>query len=186
MKTGTAFLIGLGVTIAALLLTAAAGGDKKMDAKMKELVDEREIINVVNTIAIEADRGNWSAVENAFADQVLLDYSSMGAKVETLKPAQIIANWKTVLPGFQATQHAVTNHRVSIKGNEAECFSYVDSIHFLPNESGKNTWRVMGFYNHHLVKTAKGWRVDRMKLTTTLIEGNNDLPKLAAEAVKKQ
>lgn len=178
-----ALILVLSATTIALFLTAFAS-EKKVDAKLQELIDEREIVNVVNSIGIEADRRNWSAVENAFAAEVALDYSSMGAKVETLKPAQITANWKTILPGFKMTQHAITNHRVMIKDRSATCFSYVTALHYLPNNSKNDVWRVVGFYEHHLVKTEKGWRVKEMKFTATLVDGNLELPKFAVENVK--
>lgn len=184
MKTTASVLTILSVAFVALFATAFSI-DKKADVKLQELIDEREIIKVVNNIGIEADQRNWSAAQNAFAPEVLLDYSSMGAKIETLKPAQIIANWQTVLPGFKVTQHQITNHRVSINGKEAECFSYVTALHYLPVETKNDVWRVVGFYNHHLVKTESGWRVDKMKFTATMIDGNLNLPKMAIDAVKQ-
>lgn len=152
--------------------------------RLQQLLDEREVINIVNSIGMNADRRDWQAVSEAFAGEVLLDYASMGAGVETLKPAEIIARWKDLLPGFQMTQHAITNHRVSLNGDQAECFSYLTAMHHLPNDSGRDIWRVMGYYEHHLVRTAGRWKVDRMKFTATLIDGNNDLPKMAMAAVK--
>ncbi len=82
------------------------------------------------------------------------------------------------------TQHAITNHRVSFRGDEAECFSYVNAMHTLPNDSGADTWQVIGRYEHHLVRTPRGWKVDRMKFIVTLTLGNDDLPNMAAETVK--
>jgi len=155
-----------------------------MENGLQQLLDEREIINVVNGIFMESDRRNWQAVSEAFAVEVLLDYSSMGAAAEKLKPAEIVARWKDLLPGFKMTQHAITNHRVSLNSNDAECFSYGNALHYLPNDSGEEIWRVVGYYEHHLIKTAQGWKVDRMKFTATLIDGNKDLPTMAMEAVK--
>jgi hypothetical protein len=43
---------------------------------------------------------------------------------------------------------------------------------------------VVGYYEHHLVRTAKDWKVDSMKFTATLIEGNKDLPKMGMDTVK--
>lgn len=183
MKTATAFLLLTSAAVAALFSNGLTGGEKTTNRQVEEMLDERAIILTVNSIATNAERRDWQAVQAVFADEVLLDYSSMGAKVETLKPAVIIERWKAILPGVEVTQHTVTNHEVKMNGAEAACFSYVDSLHFLPNDSGKNTWRVMGTYEHHLVKTAKGWHVDRMKLNKTLIEGNNDLPKLAMKVL---
>ncbi len=155
-----------------------------MDRELRQLLDEREIIGVVSDIGVSADRRDWQAVREAFAEEVLLDYSSMGAAVESLGPAEIVARWKALLPGFKMTQHANTNHRVSLSGDEAECFSYVNAMHHLPNDSGDDTWQVMGRYEHHLVRTARGWKVDRMKFIVTLTLGNDDLPNMATDAVK--
>lgn len=154
-----------------------------MEDKLQQLLDEREIINVVNSIGINADLRNWQAVTQAFADEVQLDYSSMGAAVETLTPADVIKKWKAILPGFQMTQHMMTNHQVSITGDNAKCFSYIHAVHCLPNESNNNTWTVIGHYEHHLVRLNQAWKIDRMKLVMTLIDGNMDLPSLAMKAV---
>jgi hypothetical protein len=83
-------------------------------------------------------------------------------------------------------QHTITGHEVKIReeNNEADCFSPVTGFHYLPNETGNDIWIVRGFYDHHLVKTANGWKIDRMKLTVTLIECNTDIPRLAQQKVK--
>ena len=138
----------------------------------------------------------WDKLKSAFADEVLLDYTSMtGGQPSTsktfdnlfagkLSPDTFIASWKDLLPGFKMTQHAITNHTVTLRENGADCFSYVTAIHHLPVEKGDNYWTVHGFYDHHLVRSASGWKVDAMKFTVRFIQGNSDLPKLAAEAVK--
>jgi hypothetical protein len=85
------------------------------------------------------------------------------------------------------TQHTITGHQVTIGGddnNKADCFSSVTGLHYLPNETGNNIWTVRGFYEHHLIKNANGWKVDKMKLIVTLVEGNTDIPKLAQEKSK--
>jgi len=155
-----------------------------MNHGLQHLLDERDIVNAVNSIFVESDRRHWEAVAEAFATKVVLDYASMGAQVETLTPTDIVTRWKALLPGFTMTQHVITNHRVTLNDDTAACFSYGDALHYLPNTSGQDTWRVMGYYDHHLVKTVQGWKVDQMKFTVTLIEGNHDLPNMAMDAVK--
>lgn len=49
MKSATVILTILGAATTALFLTASAS-EKKANAKLQELIDEREIINVVNSI----------------------------------------------------------------------------------------------------------------------------------------
>lgn len=61
-----------------------------MEDKFQQLLDEREIINIVNSIGINAALRIWQAVSQAFADEVQLDCSSMGAAVEMLKPMEAV------------------------------------------------------------------------------------------------
>lgn len=156
------------------------------NAHFQQVIDRNEIVDKVNQIAVNADRRNWQGLIGCFADEVLLDYTAMvGGEPSKLKPEEIAEAWKGLLSGFEMTQHTVTNHEVRIKGNEAEVFSYVTAVHYLPNESGTDTWTVVGYYDHHLMKTSLGWRVDQMKFTPTLIEGNTDLPRMAKESAKR-
>ena len=52
------------------------------------------------------------------------------------------------------TQHTITAHEVRIReDSEVDCFSSMTGLHYLPNETGKDTWIVSGFYYyHHLIK----------------------------------
>ncbi|MCP4290320.1 MAG: nuclear transport factor 2 family protein, partial [bacterium] len=147
--------------------------------------DHIAVISVVNRIGTAADMNDWQAVKACFADGVLLDYTSMtGGEPATLTPEQIVTAWRKFLPGFELTKHTITNHEVTIKGDAAECFAYVNALHFIRGSKGGETWTVHGFYNSHLVKTTAGWKVDAMKFTKTLIEGNLKLPEIAQKRVQ--
>ena len=162
------------------------GEQSSRNAHFQQLIDRNEIVDTVNQIAVNADRRNWQGLIASLADEVLLDYAAMlGGEPSKLTPQEIAKAWRGLLTGFEMTQHTVTNHKVTIKGNEAEVFSYVTAVHYFPNESGKDTWTVVGYYNHHLVKTSLGWKVDQIRFTPTLIEGNADLPRLAKESAKR-
>ncbi len=142
--------------------------------------DHNAVITVVNRIGTAADMNDWQAVKASFAEKVLLDYTSMtGGEPATLTPDQIVDAWGNFLPGFELTKHTVTNHEITIKEGAAECFAYVSALHFIHGAKGGETWTVHGFYNYHLVKTKAGWKVDGMKFTKTLIEGNPKLPTIA-------
>lgn len=143
--------------------------------------DKLDVIDTVNAIFIRTDLHDWARVKNAFAEEVLLDYSSMGAEAVTLSPDAIVTNWQGVLPGFKVTQHSITNHIVELAEDSATCFSYGTALHHLPNDSGDDVWRVVGHYRHHLVRTPEGWKVDRMTFTLRFMDGNTDLPALAQE-----
>ena len=140
--------------------------------------DRLDIIDTVNTIFVGTDAHDWERVKDAFTDDVWLDYSSMGAEAATLSPEAIVESWQGVLPGFEATQHSISNHAVRINGDEATCMSYGTALHYLP-DSGGDVWRGVGHYHHHLVCTQQGWKVDRMTFTLRFMDGNTDLPALA-------
>jgi hypothetical protein len=177
------FFLLLAISLLELYACSAPQQVENSDSKFQSALDRAEIIETVNNVGIYADRHNWQGIEQCFADEVLLDYTSMvGGKPAKLKASQIIKTWKGFLPGFKLTQHAITNHKVTTSGKEADCFSYVNAIHYLPNDSGEDTWTVMGYYEHHLIKTDSGWKIDKMKFNLTLIQGNKKLAELAQKA----
>ncbi|MEI6705817.1 MAG: nuclear transport factor 2 family protein [Methylococcales bacterium] len=148
-----------------------------MDSVIQQLKNEREIIQLVNNIAIFTDMNAWEDAVTCFTDEVIVDYVSMfGGTANTLKATEMVENWK-FLAGFKATHHVISNHKVTINGDNAACFSYIDAHHYLPVETGESIWIVIGYYNHDLILTAEGWKVTRIKLNATIVTGNNQLLK---------
>jgi SnoaL-like domain len=50
------------------------------------------------------DRLDWAEVRRCFADQVRIDYTELsGGESETLAADELIARWRGLLPGFDAT-----------------------------------------------------------------------------------
>lgn len=168
------------------LLTFSQGWAQQKSKDMKTLVAEKQAVQeVVTSIFVGTDERDWQMVENAFAGQVLLDYTSMaGGEPSTLSPKQITDSWKTILPGFQFTQHAISNFRVSIHGREATVHHYGTAQHYLDVEDGEDLWTVVGTYEHHLIQTNGRWKTDRMKFNLKYMDGNMDLPRKAQENVK--
>ncbi|MDD2717096.1 MAG: nuclear transport factor 2 family protein [Candidatus Wallbacteria bacterium] len=151
---------------------------------MNLVIDERStIIDIVNAIGIYADRRDFEKLEKLFADEVYVDYTSLnGGTPARVKNTELIEAWKKILPGFAATQHLITNHQVTLRYTSAECLSSVCATHYLPDPAGKDTWTIMGFYEHQLSKsTFTGWKVDSLKLTVTMSLGNPELLKKAQE-----
>lgn len=150
-------------------------------------METQSIINVVTAIFNGSDERNWNKVESSFAEQVVLDYSSMaGGKPNILTPKEIISAWKTLLPGFQSTHHQVGSFQVNIAGNTATAFNNGLALHYLPNETGNDVWVVVGTYDFGLSKNSKGeWKVNSMKFNLQKQEGNLQLPSLAQRKVKE-
>ena len=175
-----ALLIILFITLG--LLTSQA----QTPSNMETLITERQAVkDVVTRIFVGTDEGNWQMVEEAFASKVLLDYTSLaGGEPTALTPREITDSWKTVLPGFQFTQHTISNFQIAINGNEATVNHYGNAQHYLDVDDEEDTWTVIGTYEHHLVRTQQGWKTDRMKFNLKYMDGNMDLPRIAQEKVK--
>lgn len=144
-------------------------------------MDEKEVlIETVTGLFKNTDSRNWKEVEEVFADQVILDYTSMiGGTPSTLSPQQIVSSWKEVLPGFENTRHMVGHFQTSRKRKVAYVSHVGTANHYLNGES----WTVIGNYEHRLQKTDKGWKITSMKFNLEFIDGNTDLPNMAQERV---
>ena len=144
------------------------------------------IIEVINKVAIYADLRQWDKfATEVFEPEVTLDYRSLfGGNVQTSKVEDVIAGWKSVLPGFKSTQHLLGNHLVKIVGDNATAIAYVRAHHYLPNDTGSDTWVVGGYYDYEFVRHGKyDWRIKLMRLNMQYCEGNMNLLALAQKRV---
>lgn len=150
------------------------------------LLDQSEVINTVQQIFIQTDERNWDQVAACFTDRLQLDYTSMnGGKPAQLSPQQVVERWQSVLPGFEATQHSISNFQVNMVGDDKALVKcYGTAVHYLPSGTGKgDTWTVVGTYDFHLVKSGDTWKTDNMRFNFKFMEGNKDLPQLAQQRV---
>ena len=157
-----------------LISTLATAQNAEMEAIQKTITE----------VFAGTDARNWTQVENAFAEQVLLDYNSLaGGEAVQLTPQEITDNWKKVLPGFDRTQHSIFDFEISIQDQEAKVLHKGKADHFL-GSGVDNSWTVIGNYELHLIQEDQVWKIDHMKFNLEEIQGNNDLPRLAQEAVQ--
>ena len=108
-----------------------------------------------------------------FAEVVEIDYRSLGApEVTQDKNSQLQLNWKAVLPGFDKTVHTITNLKINISGDSADCDSDINAYHLLKGCEGGDDWILIGKYKHHLIKKDGVWTIDKMGLFDLKQEGN--------------
>src|SRR5262249_29510575 len=72
---------------------------------------------------------------------------------------------------LDATQHSLSNPRVTIDGDRATCVVYVQAEHVRADDH----YTVGGFYTHTLVRTAAGWRLNQIKLTVRWERGDKSM-----------
>lgn len=133
---------------------------------------QAEIINVVNHIAMMADRRDWQACRDAFCDRVEIDYTSLnGGQPATVNADDLVKGWETFLTRtFKTTQHLIGTHVVTVTNDTALCRSNFQA-HHVYLDGQKTNWTLGGFYEHGLVHTPQGWRVNQMKMIWTWEHG---------------
>jgi hypothetical protein len=174
-------------TVAAALIAALSGAFFPAVAQEPSGADRAAIIQTVDAIGFYADRRDWDRVVEQFSPHgVVLDYrsyanASAGTDVEPSRqsPAQVVAAWQTVLPGYDYTHHIVSNHQVSISGDEAIVLSAIHATHIL----GERSWVILGDYRHQLQRTTQGWKITQMTANMRAQLGDNQLPQAAMEVV---
>jgi hypothetical protein len=148
---------------------------------MSSVEDRLAIIEVCTRMAWHADHREWDRLKTIFADKVVLDYTSLnGGEPATLTPEQIVGAWSGVLGGFDATQHLVTNHLVTVDGDTAVCTASFQATHRLANPFGSPLWTLGGAYRFDLLRAGDSWKISGVVMTAAWADGNKELMALAA------
>jgi hypothetical protein len=145
--------------------------------------DRAAIMDTITDIAAGADRHQWDRVRRAFADEVTLDYTSLWGGTPTTQAADdIIRQWSGFLPGFDETQHLVTNHAItSLEGAKATAEADFQATHRI----GTDLWVLTGHYRYELIKVNAAWKVSALTMTATHETGDRGLVARAAERAPK-
>ncbi|MBB5080451.1 nuclear transport factor 2 family protein [Nonomuraea endophytica] len=148
---------------------------------MSTTEDRLAIIETCTRMAWHTDQREWERLAEVFADSVTLDYTSLnGGEPAVLTPAQIVGAWSGLLGAFDATQHLVTNHLVTVDDNTAVCTASFQATHRLANPYGSPLWTLGGTYRFDLVRSDSAWKINGVVMTATWADGNKDLLALAA------
>ena len=126
------------------------------------------------------DRLDWPIVRGSFTDRVRVDYSSLsGQPAADVSADDLIAGWKTLLPGFDATQHLAGPVLVSNDNAAAVVETHVRGYHRIADANAGNIWMVAGHYTARLTEHDGDWKIAALTLTVFYQEGNLSLPDAA-------
>jgi len=155
------------------------------DAKLQLLIDRAEISDVQLRYATGLDSRDWPLFRSCFADEIETDFTSVfGGDPRKVSADRWTEAARRSLSGLKATQHMITNHVITITGDDATCIAYVQARHYLPNESGDSMQTTFGYYTNRLVRTPGGWKIRACKLTLTWQTGNSNIFALAGARFK--
>ena len=98
---------------------------------------------------------------------------------------ETIAQWQSLLNGFDVTHHQLGNCIVDEKQNTAHVFCYVTATHWIHSENEK-LWTVVGSYDFDLTRQDSRWLVTSMVFHCKYQDGNLTLPDVAMKRVREQ
>ena len=158
-----------------------------MDDALRELKDRADIQDTILKYATGIDTRDWKLYRSIFADDVRMDFSSFsGAPASTMTADEWVAGVQRMLPGFDATQHVLTNFVIDLHGDEATATVYMKAEHFLANALGDNSHTLGGYYVHELRRGDEGWKIHATTLRVTWNRGNRHVYRLATERVSER
>lgn len=137
------------------------------------LLDRTEIIERVVQFANAFDTKDWRTLRACLTERIETDYSQFrGEAPFTLDAEAYVLARQEGLAGLR-TLHISTNHDVRIAGDTAVCRSAYRIYRLDPSRNpGENRFDTGGNYEHGLIRTADGWRINRIRQTVVVQEGN--------------
>jgi hypothetical protein len=139
--------------------------------KLQLLLDRAEISEVVYRYATGADRLDADLFASVFTDEMTVHIrggSFKEGRRQTLPNHRFAQGVMKGLGRFACTQHLFNVYKVEVKGDEAQAMAYMQARHFIRESEGVHPpWDMGGYYVHHLVRTAAGWKVREYSLDIT-------------------
>lgn len=133
----------------------------------ESLARAQAVRTVVARIAHTIDTRRWADLRALYADEVTTDYTSLfGGEVQWQSGDALIAGWRQLLGGLDATQHLVgpIDVRLESGGATAEC--HVRGYHVRRGAPGGDEWMVAGQWVIGLADRDGHWLVTGMTLRT--------------------
>jgi 3-phenylpropionate/cinnamic acid dioxygenase small subunit len=155
-----------------------------------DLADRLAIIDVMSNYATGLDARDWVLWRSVFLDEVLFDLSSWtGIPGRVLNADRVVAAQAREFAELSVTQHFMTNHRVTLEGDQARLLAHMRAEHWIPLDAragDRHTERytMFGYYDHKLVRTPDGWKIKEMQLNVTHTEGRRWVMEEAARRAK--
>ena len=157
---------------------------------MDVLADRAELVELLGHYADIADLKSYDELPGlVFTDPVTLDFGSVAdIPPMTVPLGDYVEILRASFAVYTATHHVISGHVVRVDGDTATIHAHVRAEHWVPAEiaaGGADRWLVVGFYDNEAVRTADGWRLTRVKLTSAHQE-NPHLSSVALAAAQSR
>ena len=105
---------------------------------MTEQHDRDELVELMSRYASMPDTKDWDELPHSvLCDEFTADFSSLsvGAPAAPISRDAWCRQSKRAFAGWNATHHAITNHRIAVDGDRATIWAHVRVEHWAPHES---------------------------------------------------
>lgn len=134
------------------------------------LVDRVEITDTVTCWGTALDTRDWDLFGSIITDPIEMEYpTNVGS--QTFSRDDLIEMATPFFDRLDATQHLITNLRITIDGDEATCVSALYAEHHIASQGESSVQRQIGFYVNHLRREDR-WRIWRSEQHVRWHEGN--------------
>jgi hypothetical protein len=151
------------------------------DARVQQLIDEKQIVDVMNAYTTALDTRDWDLLASCFTAAGDADFGNLAGVGVLDSPQAVVDLCRGALENLQATQHLQGNYVVEVDGDRAQASCYLQANHFLDGAPGGNVFVVWAKYRDRFVRTGDGWKIEHRNLDTISAGGNQNLFAEAAE-----
>lgn len=131
--------------------------------------DREEIVQLINLYGLAMDTQRWDLFDRVFTETVDADYGPTSHWTDRDSFKRDFGAFHAV---FDATQHMMTNHLVTVDGDTASAHTY-GAWRLIRHAAGTPPcWDGTGYYDDSLVRTADGWRIARRVCRVVYWNGN--------------
>lgn len=124
----------------------------------QEIKDRLDIHDLMHRYARMVDRRQWELLDQVFAADATVDYTSTGGKAG---PSREVMVWlDRALKPWPLNLHFITNIEIELEGDLARALSYFNAPMGRQEPDGSQYIVTnVGHYRDDLVRTPEGWRI---------------------------
>jgi len=145
------------------------------------LNDEREIGRLITQLARAQDAKDRDAYRRCFTDAIEIDMPTIPGWQPTTMPSEEWADRAiSILAGFDATHHRLSNLLIDVDGDTASASVDVSALHWV-QDAEPDTLTIGGRYRMSLERSGTGWLISRRAMEIRYQIGNPDLMRKAVD-----
>lgn len=145
------------------------------------LTDRIAIEKTILNYATAADFRDWSLLRSILADPLDIDFSTSGGPAAQVTAEEYVKQVQSLIPGFDVTQHKLSNFNIEISGNKGKTMVYMEAEYIYRSETENFERTVGGYYSHKLEKSQGIWKITSLTFTETWSLGDMRAFALAME-----